>query len=100
MIKRYGFKNDFNYFRIFDLFGMNYRKNTFSFLKHEYDIDYFNRHSNFILIIFDFNWNNFNNNIICDICFKDCISSDKGYSCRDCDLDICEECVIKINKTK
>ena len=41
-----------------------------------------------------------NNNIICDICNKECTSYDKGYSCRECDIDICEECVIKINKTK
>ena len=36
-----------------------------------------------------------------DICFKDYISYDKGYSCRDCDLDICEEFVInKLIKQK
>ena len=49
---------------------------------------------------YDLNWNNLNNNIICNICNKECTSYDKGYSCRECDIDICEECVIKINKTK
>ena len=33
LIKRYGFKNDFDSFRIFDLFGLNNRNNTFSFDK-------------------------------------------------------------------
>ncbi len=31
------------------------------------------------LMILIFNWNNFNNNKMYDICFKDCTSSDKGY---------------------
>ena len=37
---------------------------------------------------------------MCDICFKDA-SYYKGYSCRFCDLDIYEECLIKkLNKNK
>ena len=47
----------------------------------------------------DLNWNNFNNNIISDNCNKECTIWEREYSCRQCDLDICEECVIKINKT-
>ena len=86
---------------LLDLFGINYRKNTFSFLEHEYDNDYFlNRYSNFIFNDFDFNWNNFNNNKMSDISFKNCTSSDKRISCIDCELDISEDCIIKINKTK
>ena len=64
----------------------------------EYSHYYNEIYSKYISNNHDLNWNNLNNHIMCDICFKECTSSDKGYSCRECDLDICVECVIKINK--
>ena len=41
--------------------------------------------------------NNFNENINCDICLKICDSSDTGLSCRLCNLDVCDNCIININ---
>ena len=77
-----------------NIFRNNYDNNIFRYLNH----GYFGFH--LVYTNYNLNWNNLNNNIICDICNKECTSYDKGYSCRECDIDICEECVIKINKTK
>lgn len=41
--------------------------------------------------------NYFNDNIKCDKCLKMCDSSDTGLSCRRCNLNICDRCIIKIN---
>ena len=41
--------------------------------------------------------NDFDNTIQCDICLKLCDSFDAGLSCRDCNIDICDKCKIKIN---
>ena len=41
--------------------------------------------------------NHFSKSIQCDICFKLCDSFDTGLSCRDNNIDICDNCIIKIN---
>ena len=45
-----------------------------------------------------FTRNNFNEDIQCDICLKLCDSAETGISCRQCDFDICDKCIIFINK--
>lgn len=41
--------------------------------------------------------NNFHEGIQCDICFRLCDTTDTGLSCDQCNLDICDKCIIKIN---
>ena len=41
--------------------------------------------------------NSFNENIQCDICYKLCDSYDCGLSCSQSNLNICDNCIIKIN---
>lgn len=41
--------------------------------------------------------NIFNDNIRCDVCLKMCDSSDTGSSCRRCNLNICDRCIVDVN---
>ena len=41
-----------------------------------------------------FSRNDFNDRIYCDYCDSD----DSGVSCRECNIDICDKCIIEINK--
>ena len=40
---------------------------------------------------------NFNETVQCDICLKLSNSFDTGLTCRPCNLNICDKCIIKIN---
>ena len=42
--------------------------------------------------------NNFNEDTQCDICYNLCDPFDTGISCNQCNLDICDNCIIKINR--
>ena len=42
--------------------------------------------------------NNFNEDTQCDICYNLCDHFDTGISCNQCNLDICDNCIIKINR--
>ena len=41
---------------------------------------------------------NFNEEVFCDVCARKCDLYDEGYSCLDCKLNICINCVIGINR--
>ena len=42
--------------------------------------------------------NEFENDCKCDICLKTCNKYDTGIFCYDCNMCICELCIIEINK--
>ena len=91
---------------VFDGFFINNRKNGFGITyKINNGINYSGNWENGIFRLIQniphshqFIRNVFDNDYNRDICLKICDSSDSGLSCRRCDLDICDKCLIKINK--
>ena len=69
MTKRNRFENLFDFYRPFGLLRNKYN-NFLSFLHPEYSHYYNEIYSKYISNNHDLNWNNLNNHIMCDICFK------------------------------
>ena len=78
-------------------FGITYKYNNEINYSGTWNNDIYNLISHNIPHKHNLKRNYFNDSIQCDICLKLCDSNDHGVSCRECNLDICDNCIIALN---